>query len=172
MKKKLSLIVLVIIVCVTAAFAYVFSALPKGNTRESRESILNTAISKGIDWTIATEIELDGYIISGAYSTDDRSALSIFEPVGNGNYRFMTSTNRNNDEIIVSGAVINGKWYDLVWFHGAKTEYAEITYTISGQQQDAVRFSTENMDILYQEQPAKEYSIQVVYYDSDGKKYE
>ena len=172
MKKKLSLIVLVTIICVTAAFAYVFSALPKGNTRESRESILNAAISKSGDWTIATEIELDGYIISGAYSTDDRSALAIFEPEGNGNYRFRTSTNRNNDEIIVSGAVINGKWYDLVWFHGAKTEYAEITYTISGQRQDALRFSTENMDILYQEQPAKEYSIQVVYYDSDGKKYE
>ena len=95
-----------------------------------------------------------------------------FEPVGNGNYRFMTSTNRNNDEIIISGAVINGKWYDLVWFHGAKTEYAEITYTISGQRQNPLRFSTEDMDILYQEQPAKEYSMQVVYYDRDGKKYE
>jgi len=172
MKKKLSLIVLVTIICVTAAFIYFFTRIPKGNTPESRESILNAAISKGINWTIATEIELDGYIISGAYSTDDRSTLSIFEPVGNGNYRFMTSTNRNNDEIIISGAVINGKWYDLVWFHGAKTEYAEITYTISGQRQNPLRFSTENMDILYQEQPAKEYSMQVVYYDRDGKKYE
>ena len=28
------------------------------------------------------------------------------------------------------------------------------------------------MDILYQEQPAKEYSMQVVYYDRDRKKYE
>ena len=60
MKKKLSLIVLVTIICVTAAFIYFFTRIPKGNTPESRESILNAAIAKGINWTIATEIELDG----------------------------------------------------------------------------------------------------------------
>ena len=145
---------------------------PKGDTITSRESILNTAISKGNEWTIAKELELGGYIVSGAYSTDNKSTLAIFEPTGNGDYKFSTSTNRNSDEIIVGGVAINGEWYDLIWFNGAKTEYAEITYTINGQVQDTLRYSTDDMDIISIKNPEKEYSIHVAYYDNDGNKYE
>ena len=130
--KKWLLIISATVICVAAAFLYFFSLTPKGDTITSRESILNTAISKGNEWTIAKELELGGYIVSGAYSTDNKSTLAIFEPTGNGDYKFSTSTNRNSDEIIVGGVAINGEWYDLIWFNGAKTEYAEITYTING----------------------------------------
>lgn len=149
-----------------------FSLTPKGDTITSRESILNTAISKGNEWTIAKELELGGYIVSGAYSTDNKSTLAIFEPTGNGDYKFSTSTNRNSDEIIVGGVAINGEWYDLIWFNGAKTEYAEITYTINGQVQDTLRYNTDDMDIISIKNPEKEYSIHVAYYDNDGNKYE
>ena len=127
---------------------------------------------QGNEWTIAKELELGGYIVSGAYSADNKSTLSIFEPTGNGDYKFSTSTNRNSDEIIVGGVAINGEWYDLIWFNGAKTEYAEITYTINGQVQDTLRYSTDDMDIISIKNPEKEYSIHVVYYDNDGNKYE
>ena len=114
--KKWLLIISATVICVAAAFLYFFSLTPKGDTITSRESILNTAISKGNEWTIAKELELGGYIVSGAYSTDNKSTLAIFEPTGNGDYKFSTSTNRNSDEIIVGGVAINGEWYDLIWF--------------------------------------------------------
>ena len=170
--KKWLLIISATVICVAAAFLYFFSLTPKGDTITSRESILNTPISKGNEWTIAKELELGGYIVSGAYSADNKSTLAIFEPTGNGDYKFSTSTNRNSDEIIVGGVAINGEWYDLIWFNGAKTEYAEITYTINGQVQDTLRYSTDDMDIISIKNPEKEYSIHVVYYDNDGNKYE
>ena len=102
----------------------------------------------------------------------DTVTLAIFEPTGNGDYKFSTSTNRNSDEIIVGGVAINGEWYDLIWFNGAKTEYAEITYTINGQVQDTLRYNTDDMDIISIKNPEKEYSIHVAYYDNDGNKYE
>ena len=170
--KKWLLIISATVICVAAAFLYFFSLTPKGDTITSRESILNTAISKGNEWTIAKELELGGYIVSGAYSTDNKSTLAIFEPTGNGDYKFSTSTNRKSDEIIVGGVAINGEWYDLIWFNGAKTEYAEITYTINGQVQDTLRYNTDDMDIISIKNPEKEYSIHVAYYDNDGNKYE
>ena len=78
--KKWLLIISATVICVAAAFLYFFSLTPKGDTITSRESILNTAISKGNEWTIAKELELGGYIVSGAYSADNKSTLAIFEP--------------------------------------------------------------------------------------------
>lgn len=50
--KKWLLIISATVICVAAAFLYFFSLTPKGDTITSRESILNTAISKGNEWTI------------------------------------------------------------------------------------------------------------------------
>lgn len=80
MKKKLLLIVLSIVICLVTAFVYLFISTPKGDTIASRENILNTAISKGGKWTIAKELKLDGYIISGAYSTDDMDIICYENP--------------------------------------------------------------------------------------------
>lgn len=93
-------------------------------------------------------------------------------PTKIGNYRFITSTNRDHDDIILSGAMINGEWYDFIWFQGAQTEYAEITYSINGQVQNTMRYDTEDMEIISIKNPEKEYTIQAVYYDSAGNKYE
>jgi len=172
MKKKVWPIFLAVMICAAALLVYFFCAAPKGDSVESREELLNREISKGGDWTIAKELELDGYIISGAYSADNKAALAIFEPTGNGNYRFSTSTNRDGEEIVIGGAAINGKWYDLIWFNGAKTEYAEITYIIDGQEQETLRYDTEDMDIICCEKPEKDYSIHAAYYAADGNKYE
>lgn len=171
MKKNLFLIGLILTVC-SVYFMYYICSLPLGKTIQSREKILNNSISKGEDWTIAKELKLGDCIISGAYSTDNKATLAIFMPTKIGNYRFITSTNRDNDDIILSGAMINGEWYDFIWFQGAQTEYAEITYIINGQVQNTLRYDTEDMDIISIKNPEKEYTIQVVYYDSAGNKYE
>lgn len=170
MKKRIG-IVLLAGLCLAAVSLYFWYSIPKGDTQESRERILNDAISKGNGWNIAKELELDGYIISGAYSTDHKSTLAVFEPTGNGGYRFRTSTNRNAEEIIIDGTTINGVWYNLFWFYGAETEYAEITYTVNGQK-DTLRYDTGNMEIIAIPNQAKEYTIHVVYYDKDGNMYE
>ena len=76
--KKWLLIISATVICVAAAFLYFFSLTPKGDTITSRESILNTAISKGNEWTIAKELDLGGYIVSGAYG---RGYLALPIPV-------------------------------------------------------------------------------------------
>lgn len=107
---------------------YYFNLSPKGTTTESREEILNATLSTGTNWAIATETEIEGYIICAAYSTDDKVSLAIFDE--NGGYMFQSSTNRNSEEIIVSNVFIDQEIYDLVWFNGARTEYAELLYTV------------------------------------------
>lgn len=171
MKKNLFLIGLILAVCIGFLMNHICS-LPLGKTVQSREKILNNSISKGKGWTIAKELKLDDCIISGAYSTDNKAALAVFMPTKIGNYRFITSTNRDHDDIILSGAMINGEWYDFIWFQGAQTEYAEITYSINGQVQNTMRYDTEDMEIISIKNPEKEYTIQAVYYDSAGNKYE
>ncbi len=67
---------------------------------------------------------------------------------------------------------VNGDWYDLIWFNGAETEYAEITYTINGKENKVLRYDTTDMDIIYNKNPEKEYSMKIYYYDSEGNWYE
>ena len=172
MKKKFLFIFSIIILFFIVISIYFIYSLPSGNTVESREKILNSSISKGEDWRILKEIEIDEYIISAGYSTDNKVTLAIFEPTKKGKYKFKSSTNRNTDDIIISGTNINGNWYDLIWFNGAKTEYAEITYTIDGNKESPIIYNTKDMDIIYYKNLAKDYSINVTYYDSYGNKYE
>ena len=169
MKKKILLPILIIMVCIIVYFIW---SQPSGNTIESREQILNNEVAKGNNWTISKEVEIEGYIISGAYSADNKSTLAIFKPISNNKYKFVKSINCNNDEIIISRAIINNNNYDLIWFNGAKTQYAEIIYTIDGQIQDTLKYNTTDMDIIYNKNPEKEYTINVRYYDNKGNKYE
>lgn len=121
MKTKSLLYVLIPLVCIIGVFVYFSNILPKGDTVDSREALLDNAIPRGNNWTISKEIEIDNYIISCAYSTNGKSTIAVFEPASNGKYRFLTSTNRENDNIIIGSAIISGEWYDLFWFNGAQT---------------------------------------------------
>ena len=172
MKKRLLLagVIFIAIAAIMAVF-YNFTLSPQGTTTESRAEILNTTISAGTNWTIATETVIEGHIISAAYSTDNKVSLAIFKPAENGGYEFQTSTNRYADEIIISNVVINQNTYDLVWFNGAQTEYAELIYTVGNQPQETLRFNTNDMSIICVESPAKEYTLWAAYYDHDGNKY-
>ena len=172
MKKGSLLYVLILLVCIVGAFLYFLNILPKGDTVESREALLDNAIPRGNSWTISKEIEIDNYIISCAYSVNGKSTIAVFEPTANGKYKFSTSTNRDNDNIIIGRAIINGEWYDLFWFNGAQTEYAEIIYTVNGEAKEALRYDTTNLDLIYIKSTEKDYSIDVCYYDSNGNRYE
>lgn len=140
---------------------------------ESREVLLNQSIAatKGQKWTIAAERSIDPYIISSAYSTDNRAAIAVFEPDGRNRYHLMSSVTGNQDEIITDTIVMNGEAYNLIWFNGAQTEYAEVIYVINGEAQKPLRYDTGNMEVICEKAPAKEYEIRVTYYDSLGNQY-
>ncbi len=172
MKKTLLMIiiaVLVIIIVGIAAFSYF--GKPDGSTLESREEML-AAFPKGKDWKISIEQKLGDFIISGIYSRDGMSGIAVFEPTGNGKYKLCSREWRDSDDIVISGILIDKIWYDIVWFNGAKTDYAEITYTVDGKEQEAIRHNAKGMEIFINPAPAKDYNLHVVYYDDVGNKYE
>lgn len=171
MNRKRLLYVLIPLVCMIGALL-LSNIFPKGNTVESREELLDNAIPEGGSWTILKEIKIDNYIISCAYSTNEKSTIAVFEPISNGKYKFSTSTNRETGDIIIGGAIINGEWYDLIWFNGTQTEYAEIIYTINGVRKEPLKYDTTNMDLICIKNAEKEYFIDAYYYDSKGNRYE
>ena len=144
---------------------------PDGATPQSREEIC-AAFPKGKDWKIAIEQAYNDYIISGIYSRDGMSGIAVFEPVGNGKYKLQSRTWREQDEIVITGFIIDQKWHDIVWFNGAKTDYAEITYTYDGEKQEPIIHNAKGMEIFIDPAPSKDYSMDVVYYDDAGNKYE
>lgn len=169
MKKRIVVGIIIIAVLIVAFFGYQYFTAPKGDTLASREQLLQEA--RGEAWQIQTETELAGYIVSGAYS-DNEVAIAVFAPEGEEKYRLQTTTVREPEEIIISGSMIGDKWYNLIWFNGAQSEYAEVVYTTGGEEQEPLRFDTKEMNIIFSEAPSNDYNIDVVYYDSEGNKYE
>ena len=162
-------ILVVGLVCLVA-FESIFA--PKGDTLADREKILNESLAVGRGWTISREKELDGFLISAASSQDGKACLAVFEPAGQEGYTLSASASQDGGEILVTGIQTGESWYDLIWFQGADTEYAEIRYTIAGAEQAPVRYDTSDMEILCVENPVKEYTLQAVYVDANGKVYE
>lgn len=146
--------------------------IPTGNTQESREHLLDTSIAKGKGWIIAAETELEGSIVSAATSGDNWATLASLSRQTGADTSSPPPLTATGDEIVISGAMLEDSWYDLIWFGGAQTEYAEITYTINGQLQEPLWFDTTDMEIISIQNPEKEYGMQIVYYDSDGNRYE
>ena len=167
MKKVLSLVLVLAMV-----LAFAGCGTENGATVESREKLLDEAIKKssGTHWTITKETIVEDYIISGAVNTKGIATLAVFEPTGNGKYQFVTSTNRNQNEPIISGHQINGVWFDFIWFGGAQTEYAEVTYLVNGKS-ETKKYDTSDMEIISIPNQEKEYTIQVSYFDSEGNQY-
>ena len=171
MNKVIKFLVLVILICVTGILVY-FVSLPKGNTVESREDLLDDAIRGESEWEIVKEIKIDDYIISCGYSENNKATIAVFVPTTNGRYKFLTSTNRHNKEIIIGGVNINNDWYDLIWFNGAQTEYAEVSYTINNETKKTTKYDTRNMDLISIKNNAQSYKLDVYYYDNAGNRYE
>lgn len=172
MKKKIIIALVTAILCIAGIYIYNLCRLPAGDTAESREEILNASVQKGSDWSIVRETEIDSYIISTACSSDNMALLAIFEPKSDKGYSFVNSTCSSARQIIIENTVIKGKQYNLIWFSGAPTEYAKVTYTEDGKKPLKLKFDTKNMDIICYHYPSDAYSMNVCYYDSDGNKYE
>ena len=167
MKRILSMVVVLAMV-----MAFAGCSIENSSTVESREEQWNAVMKKynETQWTITKEIVVEDYIISGAVNTNGNTTLAVFKPDGDGSYQFSTTTNRNQDEIIISGYQINGTWFDFIWFGGAQTEYAEVTYLVNGKSETET-YDTSDMEIISIPNQEKEYTIQVSYFDSEGNEY-
>ena len=170
MKKKW-VVCLVSVVVVLAGLLFYVNDTPKGDTIESQQKILNKALPSGRNWTIYNAAYIDGYKISSAYSSNNKSAIVIFEPTDHGGYKLISSKVEDSEHIIVYGVMINGKWYDLVWFNGAKTEYALVTHTVNGIKREPLKFDTHAMQLIVVPMDETSYSWDVVYYDGTGQQY-
>ncbi len=144
---------------------------PDGSTLESREKLLES-LPRGIGWKIATEAECENHIISGIYSRDNKSGIAVFTPRIEEGYRLLARQWCDSDDIMIANFVIENVWYDVIWFNGAKTEYAEITYTYDGVAQERIIHPAKGMEIFICPAPSENYSLHVAYYDDAGNKYE
>lgn len=170
MQKKVLYILVVVIFAVFGYGTYRYCSQPDGSTVESREEMLK-GTPKGTEWNISKEQELGDYLLSSIYS-NAKSGIAIFEAVGNGKYKLASREWRNSDEIVVSGFRIDKEWYDLIWFNGAETDHAEITYSVNGVANEPIIFNVSDMRIICSKAPAKDYTLTVKYYDDYGNVYE
>ena len=170
MKKKVFIILIVVLLALLGYGACRYFLQPDGSTVESREKILE-GTPKGIEWNISQEQEFKNYLLCGIYS-ENKSGIAVFEAIGNGKYKLASIEWRNTDEIVISGFSVDGEWYDLIWFNGAKTDYAEIFYEVSGENKEPVIFDVSDMKIICTKAPGKDYTMSVRYYDNNGDMYE
>lgn len=170
MKKKGIIIITIILLAILGYGAFQYYSQPDGSTLESREEILK-GTPKGIEWNIAQEQEFNGYLLSSIYA-DNKSGIAVFEPIGNAKYKLVSREWRDAEDIVTSGFSIDGEWYDIIWFNGAETSSAEITYSVNGKENEPIVFDTSDMKIICVQAPAKDYSLEVKYYDDNGNVYE
>ena len=173
--KRFFIILSIIIVLLVGARVYRRNVLFSGATYESRENILNEAATKGDNWKISKETKIENYIVSAAYSSDGYSSIAVFKPEKSGRYSLSTTHNAKNNNIISAYYRVDGKAYDILWFNGAQTEYAEIIYNVEGEELEPITFDTKDMPIIVIEAPVSgensEYGYKATYYDADGNAY-
>ncbi len=162
---------LALILILGGVFVFGISDRPDGLTIESREKMLEN-LPRGYGWKIAVETEIDNHIVSGIYSRDNKSGIAVFTPIGDKGYKLIARQWRDSDDIIISNFVVLNKWYDVIWFNGAETDYAKITYNIDGHKQEPVIHNAKDMEIFVNPSPSDSYAINAVYYDDEGNKYE
>lgn len=145
---------------------------PDGSSIESRELILNKLSKINGNTHISYEIQIDEYIVSGYISSNNKLGLAIFEPQGNGKYKFQTYYLRDKDELIHRNVIINQKFYDLFWANKADLDYAEITYITSNKSEETFKLDATDNKIIYKEAPSNDYAVEYVFVDTNGNHYE
>jgi hypothetical protein len=159
------------ILIVTLLFLFTTQSKLDGSTVESRELRLNQLNKINGNAHICSEIKIDDYIVSGYISSNNKYGLAIFEPTGNGKYRFQSNYLREHDELIHRNIIVNQKNYDLFWANKANLDYAEITYTISNKAQKTLKLDATENKIIYNKSPSNSYSVEYVFVDAEGNRF-
>lgn len=139
---------------------------------ENRTLRLREVTDLGESTLIATEITIDGYLISGYSSENGKYGLAIFEPKEDETYEFSGNYSVESDQVLFGNTTINGKQYDLFWANQADLEYAEITYSNSGEPAEPLKLDATGNQIVYNEAPSNDYSVAYAFVDMNGNRYE
>ena len=166
-KKIIIIAILAVALCVFGVALFRHSQIPRGNTLESRVEILQEALPNSTYLNIATEKKLDDYLICGIHS-ENQTGIAVFQQKGSENYKFVSAYCLGTNEIITTTCRIQDQWYNLIWFNGCATEYAEVIYTIDGTHNAPIPFDTSDGSVICSKAPSNRYSIDVQYYDADG----
>lgn len=167
MKKKAVITALIAVVCVFVIGFIAYSCAPDCTTLEEREERLNE-IKSG--FVIAKETEVDGHIISAAYS-ENQVCLTVFKPEGNG-YEILTNVYRDFDDIVTLIIPINGVTYDFFWLNATNIQNAQVIYTNEKGKKSPFIFDVENNEIVCSKSPFDNYTIEFFYTDINGNRYE
>ena len=169
-KRAIILIVVAIVVCCSALVIGLLSDDEDGVTVASREAILQD-LPKGIDWQIASEILIDDYLLSSIYSPT-KDGVAIFAPQKKGGYEYQSIHYANKGDIVIAHVITNQSYYDIFYLDQADLSYAEVIYTVDGQQLAPVQLDLVDAKICYHQAPSDDYRLDVRYYDRNGNIYQ
>ncbi len=176
-KKEMILFPIIVVGLIALILVIIFTNGNKntltGSTQESREQILNSQ-SDSAKWLIARELELDKYMVCGT-TYGNQSGIALFTKTNETNYKYQSHMWNDSDTVLLTTAYVSetDTNYNVSWFNGAVTEYAEFIYTAKDGTVEKFKKDTCGMDIVYCESPfEKEYSLKVIYYDLEGNSYQ
>ena len=171
--KRVLLFVIGIVAILAMALVAIEISKPNGTSISEREKLLreNSACKR---MNIATELQLDNYILCGIYD-ENKAGIAIFELSGKG-YKLKRIELRGKSRVISSTEYLNGEWYQLTWFNGADTKTVKIII-INIDNNDIIMeqsYDVSDGNIVAFKEPngLKNFSLSIVYYDADGKSYE
>ena len=171
-RKKIIIIATVAVaLCVLGVALFRHSQTPHGNTIESRVEILREALPNSAYLSIATEKKVEDYLICGIHS-ETQTGIAVFQQKGSENYKFVSAYCLGANEIVTTTCRIQDQWYNLIWFDGCATEYAEVIYTIGGIPNAPATFDTSDGGVICSQAPSNHYSLDIKYYDADGNAFE
>ena len=171
--KRVLLFVISIVAILAMALVAIEISKPNGTSISEREELLRENSDCKI-MNIATELQLDNYILCGIYD-ENKAGIAIFELSGKG-YKLQRTELRDKSRVISSTEYLNGEWYQLAWFNGADTKTAEIIITNTDNNdiimEQSYDVSDGNIVAFKEPNGLKNFSLSIVYYDADGKAYE
>ena len=175
MKSKKYIIPSVIILCIVVFF-FVFMSQNKNDcdTLEAREKRISevSSLEEGANIDHEKFINDGEYIISGYNTNGNRHGLAIFGQRDDGTYQFESNVSGPNNEILSTTRTIGTEYFNFFWANKANLDYAEITYTVDGIAEEIITINAQNNEIIYTKAPAKDYSVECVFIDNDGTRYE
>ena len=163
----MSKIILLAIILPAICLGGIFAGLntPKGDTLESREAILRE-LPKGIQWNIASEIELGDCIVS-AITSSQKDGLAIFESKQNGGYECLSTSYRDKGQIVTDALYTADRGYRICWLNRAELDYVEITIGTMAAS-ETIRIGVQDLLPVYVDVPNVDHTINISYYTMDG----
>ncbi len=171
-KNFLFISIIIVAVLLVALFFIIQLSRPNGTTLAERESIIREQ-KNCKTMSISTEKILENYIICGIYD-NNKSGIATFEMTRNG-YKLQRITLKDKNSVIISTEYLDERWYQLIWFNGAETKFAELEIINTDNNEIVITesYDVSNGEIIAFCEPDNlvNFSLNVVYYDDNGKAY-